>query len=44
MTSELHNPEYYKKVFLEIHKFLEVREEGMKVQEETVSIAIHDSK
>jgi len=36
MTSGLRNPEYYKGAFLEIWKLMEVREEGMEVQEETV--------
>jgi len=36
MTFELHNPEYHRGAFLEIRKFMEVREEGMEVQEETV--------
>jgi len=34
MTSGLCNPEYYKGAFLEIQKSMEVREEGMEVQEE----------
>jgi len=34
MTSGLCNPEYYRGVFLEIQKSMEVREEGMEVQEE----------
>jgi len=34
MTSRLCNPEYYKGTFLKIRKSMEVREEGMKVQEE----------
>jgi len=34
MTSELCNPEYYRGAFLEIWKFMEVREKGMEVQEE----------
>jgi len=36
MTSRLYNPEYYRGAFLEIQKYMEVREEGMEVQEETV--------
>jgi len=36
MTSELRNLEYYREAFLEIQKFMEVKEEGMEVQEETV--------
>jgi len=36
MTSKLRNLEYYREVFLEIWKFMEVRVEGMEVQEETV--------
>jgi len=36
MTSGLSNPKYYKGVFLEIKKFMEVRKEGMEVQEKTV--------
>jgi len=36
MISELCNPEFYKRAFLKIRKFMEVREEGMEVQEETV--------
>jgi len=36
MTSRLRNSEYYRRIFLEIWKFIEVREEGMEVQEETV--------
>jgi len=35
MTSELCNPEG---VFLEFRKFMEVREESMEVQEETVLV------
>jgi len=38
MTSGLCNPEYYKGALLKIRKFMEVREEGMEVQEETVQI------
>jgi len=35
MTSGLcNNPEYYRGIFLEIRKFMEMREEGMEVQEE----------
>jgi len=34
MTSGLCNPEYYRGVFLKIQKSMEVREEGMEVQEE----------
>jgi len=34
MTSRLCNPEYYRGTFLEIRKSMEVREEGMEVQEE----------
>ena len=34
MTSRLRNSEYYRGAFLEIRKFMEVREEGMEVQEE----------
>jgi len=34
MTSGLCNPEYYRGVVLEIRKSMEVREEGMEVQEE----------
>jgi len=34
MTSGLCNPEYYRGAFMEIRKFMEVREEGMEVQEE----------
>jgi len=36
MTSGLCNPKYYRRAFLEIQKFMEVREEGMEVLEETV--------
>jgi len=36
MTSELRNPKYYRETFLEIQKYMEVREEGMEVQEETI--------
>jgi len=36
MTSGLCNPEYYKGAFLEIRKLMEVREQVMEVQEETV--------
>jgi len=36
MTSGLCNPKYYKMAFLKIRKFMEVREEGMKLQEEIV--------
>jgi len=31
-------PEYYRGVFLEIQKFMEVREEDMEVQKETVKV------
>jgi len=34
MTSGLCNPEYYRGAFLELRKYMEVREEGMEVQEE----------
>jgi len=34
MTSGLCNSEYYRRAFLEIRKSMEVREEGMEVQEE----------
>jgi len=34
MISELCNPKYYRGSFLEIRKSMEVREEGMEVQEE----------
>jgi len=34
MTSGLCNPKYYRGAFLEIQKSMEVREEGMEVQEE----------
>jgi len=34
MTSGLCNPEYYRGAFLEIRESMEVREEGMEVQEE----------
>jgi len=33
MIFKLHNPEYYIGAFLEIWKLMEVREEGMEVQE-----------
>jgi len=36
MTSRLRNSEYYRGAFLEIRKFMEVREEGMELLEETV--------
>jgi len=36
MTSGFYNPEYYIGTFLEIQKFMMVREEGMEVQEERV--------
>jgi len=36
MTSGLCNPKYYRGAFLEIRKFMEVKEESMEVQEETV--------
>jgi len=36
MTSKLCNPEYYRGTFLKIQKFMEVREESIEVQEETV--------
>jgi len=35
-TSRLHNPKYYKEIFLKIRKFMKVREWHMEVQEETV--------
>jgi len=34
MTSELCNPEYFRGAFSEIRESMEVREEGMEVQEE----------
>jgi len=34
MISGLCNPEYYRGAFLEIRKSMEVREEGMEMQEE----------
>jgi len=34
MTFGLCNPEYYRRAFLEKRKSMEVREEGMEVQEE----------
>jgi len=37
MTSGLYNPKYYREAFLEIRKSMEVREEGMEVQEEATS-------
>jgi len=37
-TSRLRNPEYYIGVFLEIQKFMEVREEYMEVREETLKL------
>ena len=40
MTSELCNPEYYRGTFLEIWKSMEVREEGMEVQEEAAYFTI----
>jgi len=36
MTSGLLNTKYYRGTFFEIQKFMEVREEGMEVQEETI--------
>ena len=36
MTFRIRNPKYYRKEFLKIWKIMEVREEGMEVQEETV--------
>jgi len=36
MTSGLYNSKYYRGTFLKIQKFMEVREEGMEVQKETV--------
>jgi len=36
MTSELCNLKYYIRIFLEIQNFMEVREEHMDVQEETM--------
>lgn len=36
MTSGLRNLEYYRGAFFEIWKFMDIREEGMEVQEETV--------
>ena len=35
-TFRLHNPKYYIRIFLKIQKFMEVREERIKVQEEPV--------
>jgi len=40
MTSGLCNPEYYRGAFLELRKYMEVREEGMEVQEEAAVRAI----
>jgi len=37
-TFELRNPKYYRR--LEYQKFMEVREEHMKVQEETVKVSL----
>jgi len=37
MSSELCNPKYCREGFLEIRKFMKVREKHMEVQEETVS-------
>jgi len=34
MTYKLCNPEYYREIVLEIRKSMEVREEGIEVQEE----------
>jgi len=34
MTSGLCNPKYYRGTFLKIQKSMEVREEGMEMQEE----------
>jgi len=34
------NPEYYRGAFLEIRKSMEVREEGMEVQEEATFILL----
>jgi len=44
MTYGLCNPEYYRGTFLEIQKFMEVREEGMEVQEETVALMNSEKK
>jgi len=41
MISGLCNLEYYKSAFLEIQKFMEVREEGMELQEETVQFVMN---
>jgi len=38
MTSELCNPKYYRGAFLKIRKSMEVREEGMKVEEEAACL------
>jgi len=38
MTSGLCNPKYYRGAFLEIRKSMEVREEGMEVQEEAANL------
>jgi len=38
MTSRLCNLEYYRRAFWEIRKSMEVREEGMEVQEEAAQI------
>jgi len=37
MTFGLCNSEYYRGAFLELRKYMEVREEGMEVQEEAAS-------
>jgi len=35
-TSKLHNSKYYREIFLEIQKFLKVKEEYIEVQKEKV--------
>jgi len=46
MTSELHNLQYYIKIFLEIQKFMKVGEEHTEVQEEIISsnFAVQEEK
>jgi len=38
IIQKLCNPEYYREAFLEIRKSVEVREEGMEVQEEAAFV------
>jgi len=42
MTSRLCNPEYYREALMEIRKYMEVREEGMEVQEGVAQLKTYE--